>query len=189
MSILGSLFTGFFWFFVTALAVGLLGNIIVYFSDLYLYKKWQQEQDVFIRGSFDRLENEESKSRQEQYYKPKTLLTPEQVEQLNICRAKVSIDYAKQFPKIRISGNSMPNLVPDAGIFTAKINHEGKIINLIVMLSTINAVSEFQRLCSVYRTIENFFWAEGYLLPSREGICYSVYLVTAFRFCGKKIYF
>jgi len=94
-----------------------------------------------------------------------------------------------QFPQIRLSGQVMPNLVPGAGLFTAKIKRHGEIQNLVVMLSSMTAVSELEKLCESYGALPKDFWAEGYLLPLRTSFCYSVLLVTAFRFCGRKIYF
>jgi hypothetical protein len=118
-----------------------------------------------------------------------TLLTSEQIEQFNALRAKIAISEARQFPQIRLSGHDMPNLVPGAGLFTAKIKRHGSIQNLVVMLSSMPAVSEFEKLCYSYGSLPKDFWAEGYLLPSRNGTCYSVLLVTSFRFCGRKLAF
>jgi hypothetical protein len=81
----------------------------------------------------------------------------------------------------------MPNLVPEAGLFSAKIERRGSIQNIIVMLSSMAAVSEFEKLC--YGSVSKDFWAEGYLLPSKAGLCYSILLVTSFRFCGEKLNF
>jgi len=83
----------------------------------------------------------------------------------------------------------MLNLVPGAGMFTAKINRNGEIENLVVMLATMQAVHQFEQLCNAYGSLQKEFWAEGNLLPSRAGLCYSVLLVTAFRFCGHRITF
>jgi hypothetical protein len=125
-------------------------------------------------------------SNQEQYH---SLLTSAQIEQLNTMRSQITLLEARQFPLIRLSGQDMPNLVPGAGIFTAKIKRHGEIQNLVVMLSSMAAVSELEKLCYSYGTLPKDFWAEGYLLPSRTGICYSVLLVTAFRICGRKLIF
>ena len=126
---------------------------------------------------------------QEQPYQQQTIITSEQIEQLKQLRSSVSIEAVKHFPVIRVSGKNMPNLIPGAGIFTAKIKRFGELMNLVVMLASLNAVSEFEKLCISYASITKDFWAEGYLLPSRSGICYSVLLVTSFRFCGKYIVF
>ena len=118
-----------------------------------------------------------------------SLLTSGQIEQFNAMRSRITISEAQHFPLIRVSGSDMPNLVPGAGIFTAKINRQGKIQNLVVMLSSMPAVSEFEKLCCSYGSLPKDFWTEGHLLPSRSGICYSVLLVTTFRFCGRKLLF
>jgi len=118
-----------------------------------------------------------------------TLLNSKQIEQLNTMRSQIAVSDAIQFPKIRLSGHDMPNLVPGAGLFSAKIERNGTIQNLVVMLSSMVAVSEFEKLCYSFSSMPKDFWAEGYLLPSRAGLCYSVLLVTSFRFCGKKLNF
>jgi len=120
---------------------------------------------------------------------PVSLITPAQVRQLKKLRKHISLEDAQQFPRIRISGGVLANVIPDAGIFTAKINRHGSIQNLVVMLSTLNAVSQFKHYWDVYSSDSKFFWAEGYLLPSRTGICYSVLYVTSFRLCNNNITF
>jgi len=144
-----------------------------------------------ISQKFEKMENKSPNNEQEQFQncQSKSLLSSSQIEQLNEFRNKVSIENAKEYPVIRLSGQNMPNLVPGAGIFTAKIKRQGNIQNLVVMLSTMNAVTEFEKLCFSFGSLPKDFWAEGYLLPSRDGICYSVLLVTAFRFCGRRITF
>ena len=144
-----------------------------------------------ISQKFEKTESKSSNNEQEQFQncQSKSLLSSSQIEQLNELRNKVTMENAKAFPVIRLSGQSMPNLVPEAGIFTAKINRQGKIQNLVVMLSTMNAVTEFEKLCFANGSLPKEFWAEGHLLPSKAGNCYSVLLVTAFRFCGKRITF
>jgi len=123
------------------------------------------------------------------YEDPPSLLTPAQIEQLNKLRQKVSLTTASSFPMIRLAGKSMPNLVPEAGMFTARIERNGELQNLVVMLATMQAVSEFARLCAMYGSLPKDFWAEGHLLPSRTGVCYSVLFATSFRLCGKLITF
>ena len=118
-----------------------------------------------------------------------SILTSAQIEQLNTLRSKVSLPEAQNFPRISISGKVMPNLVPGAGLFTAKIRRHGEIQNLVVMLAKMSAVNEFENLCYSFPEKKKDFWAEGYVLPSRSGICYSVLYVTAFRFLGRKITF
>jgi len=126
---------------------------------------------------------------QPKYEDPPSLLTPAQIGQLNKLRQKVSLTAASSFPVIRVAGKTMPNLVPEAGMFTARIKRDGELQNLVVMLATMPAVSEFARRCAAYGSLPKDFWAEGYLLPSRTGVCYSVLFVTAFRLCGKLITF
>ena len=118
-----------------------------------------------------------------------TLLTKEQVEQLCLMRSRLSLPDVMQFPKVRIAGDEMPNVVPEAGIFTAKIKRRRKIVNLVVMLSTQNAIQEFEKRCYRYGASPIYFWAKGHLLPPRQDRCYSVLIVTEFRFCGEKIEF
>ena len=120
---------------------------------------------------------------------PNSLLNSAQIEKLNELRSKIVITDAKQFPQIRLSGANMPNLVPGAGMFTAKIKRNGEIQNLVVMLATLNAVYEFEKLFYSAGCQTQDFWAEGYLLPSQTGICYSVLFVTSFRFNGRRITF
>jgi hypothetical protein len=119
----------------------------------------------------------------------KTLLTSAQIEQLSDIRNKITIDEAKQFPMLRICGQEMINIVPGAGMFTAKINRHGECVNLVVMLASLTAITEFEKLCYAYNVLPQGFWAEGYLLPSRTGVCYSIFLVTAFRMCGRRLAF
>ena len=118
-----------------------------------------------------------------------SLLTPEQIEKLNSLRSQVSLYEVKQYPLIHVSGNKMTNLVPEAGMFTAKIKRHGNIQNLVLLLSTVKAISDFEKICYSYGALPKDFWAEGYLLPSRTDRCYSVLFVTAFRLCGKRILF
>ena len=122
-------------------------------------------------------------------FKESTLLNSAQIEQLNELRSKVAIADARQFPQIRVSGATMTNLVPGAGIFTAKIKRHGELQNLVVMLATLNAVYEFEKLYYSFGSRTQDFWAEGHLLPSRTGLCYSVLFVTAFRFNGRRLSF
>ena len=161
------------------------------------YKRRQEENNRFIQGLTGRYF---SSATQPEYQKPvseeplayeqsPSLFTSAQIEQLNEMRSHLTISDAQHFPKIRLSGKNMPNLVPGAGLFSAKIERQGTIQNLVVMLSSMLAVSEFEKLCYSYASLPKDFWAEGYILPSRAGLCYSVLLVTSFRFCGKKINF
>jgi len=118
-----------------------------------------------------------------------TLLTSSQIEALNDLRQEISQDEVLQFPVIRVSGGELPNVVPGAGIFTAKIKRNGELENLVVMLATTTAIREFECLCNAYGSLPKDFWAEGHLLPSRAGLCYSVFFVTSFRFCGRRLNF
>ena len=120
---------------------------------------------------------------------PDSLLTSAQIEEINKMRTQLTPAEARRFPQIRVSGSVMPNLVPGAGLFTAKIKRHGEVQNLVVMLSTVRAISEFENLCFTYPEREKDFWAEGNLIPSSTGISYSVFYVTAFRFFGKRLYF
>ena len=166
---------------------------LIYPLIIHFKRKWQLSRgiDNIINKNIEKMENKSPNNEQEQFQncQSKSLLSSSQIEQLNEFRNKVSIENAKEYPVIRLSGQNMPNLVPGAGIFTAKINRQGNIQNLVVMLSTMNAVTEFEKLCFSYGSLPKDFWAEGYLLPSRAGIYYSVLLVTAFRFCGRRITF
>ena len=81
-------------------------------------------------------------------------------------------------------------MVPHAGIFTAKIkqkNPHGDLLNLVVLFSSETAVNVFYQR---YKEAEyHDFWAEGYLLPSRASVCYSVLYVVKFRFNGEDLVF
>jgi len=138
---------------------------------------------------FEEAAQENCTHQQSQNLQQSPLLNEQQIEQLKQLHLKISYDDVKQFSMIRLTGSSMPDLVPQAGIFSAKINHSGKILNLIVMLSTINAVTEYVKLSSSYGVASIDYWAEGYLIPSKTGIDYSVLLVTSFKFCGHNIKF
>ena len=116
-----------------------------------------------------------------------SLLNSSQIEQLNELRSKVDMKEVCQYPRIRISGKEMLNLVPGAGMFTAKIQRKGELVNLVVMLADTGCLSQFERLCMAYGSLPKDFWAQGYVLPSRAGVCYSVLLVTSFRFCGHTV--
>jgi len=168
-----------------------------WFKAFLRYKQKQEDNNQFIRGLTGKYFGSD---KQPEYQKPikeenvtieqpTSLLTTEQIKQFNEMRSKISISEVQQFPKIRLAGKDMPNLVPEAGLFTAKIKRHGNIENLVVMLSSMGAVAEFEKLCNSYGSLPKDFWAEGYLLPSRTGNIYSILLVTAFRFCGKKLVF
>jgi hypothetical protein len=160
-------------------------------------RKIKKEQEQFINNLVEGLEKDINSQSTTPYAEtsrawsdsPKLLLTSEQIEQLNTMRSRINLEEVKQFPLIRVSGSDMPNLVAGAGMFTAKIKRHGVIENLVVMLSTIPAINDFERICVSYGSLPKDFWAEGYLLPSRTGICYSVLFVTSFRLCGKRIIF
>jgi energy-coupling factor transporter transmembrane protein EcfT len=160
-------------------------------------RKIKKEQEQFINNLVGGLEKEinsqnlttNAEPSNVLYASPKSLLTSAQIEQLNTMRSQINPEEVKQFPVIRVSGNDMPNLVAGAGMFTAKIKRHGAIENLVVMLSTISAINDFERMCITYGESPKDFWAEGHLLPSRTGISYSVLFVTAFRLCGKRIIF
>jgi hypothetical protein len=119
----------------------------------------------------------------------KSILTSDQIKALNSLRSKVNAEEVLQFPLIRVSGSNMPNLVPEAGIFTAKIKRHGEIQNLVVMLSTQAAVQNFEKLYFIHDAKPFDFWAQGHLLPSSADICYSVLYVTSFRLNGNSINF
>jgi hypothetical protein len=168
-----------------------------WFKAFLRYKRRQDEQERFVHnlveGLGKKMDSQNSTTNAELSNSfnasPKSLLTSAQIEQLNAMRAQIDTEEVKRFPMIRVSGSDMPNLVAGAGMFTAKIKRHDAIENLVVMLSTIPAVNDFERMCNNYGESPKDFWAEGYLLPSRTGICYSVLFVTAFRLCGKRIVF
>ena len=110
-----------------------------------------------------------------------SILTQAQIDQLNKLRQRMDPLEAKHFPMIRLKGAEMRNIVPRAGIFTAKIRKKGgnDSQDIVVMLSTVSAVKGFDRAYNISR--ERDFYAEGHLLPSRTGVCYSVLYVTVFR--------
>jgi hypothetical protein len=115
------------------------------------------------------------------------ILSPAQISQLNTLREHVSLTEAARFPKIRITGSQLPNLVPEAGVFTSKIKRQGQLMDIVLMLASLHAVADFARLLEINTSLD--FAAEGYLLPSRTGMSYSVLLVTSFRFAGKQVSF
>ena len=117
---------------------------------------------------------------------PASMLTPFQVGQLSILRSKLSPQEVSGFQKIRINGSGFSNTVPEAGLFTAKINMEGRLVNLVVMMSTMRSVSEFQGIFQE-RVSSPSYWVEGHLLPQKTGQCYQVLYVTVFSFCGRLI--
>lgn len=118
----------------------------------------------------------------------KQIITPAQIAAINNLRSNISLDEISRFPKVRISGKRLENVIPEAGIFTAKINKEGAIVNVLCMFSTFKAVAEF---ASGYETAgtEPAFWSEGHLIPFRDDIGYSVFLMTAFSLNGRYLSF
>jgi len=132
----------------------------------------------------------ETVSSQGTYQEKPSLLTPAQIEQLSVLRSRVNIAEVRNFPKISIEGNQFSNLVPSAGIFTALIkrkNPDGEFLNLVVMLANSQAVSDFENRLKL--TDRRNYWAQGYLLPSRDGTNYSILYVTALDLCGIPISF
>lgn len=115
------------------------------------------------------------------------ILSPAQISQLNTLREHVSLTDAAKFRRIEITGTHLPNLVPEAGIFTSKISLDGKLSDVILMLASLQAVANFARLLESCSSRD--FIAEGHLLPSRTGMCYYVFLVTSMRFAGHQIQF
>ena len=177
-----------------------------WFKAFLLYKRRQDEQKEYVRNLVNNLMSTMAQSSDNQNYpeeqeparqetpKPPpatypALLTPGQIEQLNSMRSRISISDVQGFPKIRVSGKDMSNVVPGAGIFSVKINRGGELVNIVVILPTITAIQDFERRCYSFGTLPKPFWAEGHLLPSRTGISCSVLMVTAFRLCGESIAF
>ncbi len=111
---------------------------------------------------------------------PKSISSPAQIAQLNQLRQSISMTEAARFPKIRVSGPELVNMVPEAGVFTARINRDGETVNIVMMMATLKAVADFARQVETTGPYTRF-WSEGYLLPSRTGGCVSVLLITAFR--------
>lgn len=120
--------------------------------------------------------------------KGQKILSPAQIAQLNKMRQNVSLPDMAHNKQIRITGSGFDNLVPEAGIFTAKIDRGQGIENIVVMLATLQAVADFTRLLEVYAASDKNFAATGFLLPSKTGI-YSVLLVTSLVFNGQQIQF
>ena len=116
-----------------------------------------------------------------------TSITTAHIEQLIKVRSMIEPDDLRHFPQIRVAGETMPNVVPGAGIFTARIKRHGKIQNIVVMLATMTAVHQFEKLCDICEAHD--FWAKGNLLPSRAGLCYSILFVTSFQLHGQRISF
>jgi len=126
------------------------------------------------------------------YSQPLTPLTEVQIAQLNKLRQTVSLQAAKQFPLVSLRGENMPNLVPNAGIFTALAQsvQNNREVNMVVLLPTMTAVSHFHEIYLRRRHANQLdFSLEGHLLPSRDGLCFSVLLVTSFTFNGEIVKF
>jgi hypothetical protein len=112
------------------------------------------------------------------------LLTEAEIKQLIELREQVTPLDAKQFPFITVEGHDMANVVPQAGIFTTRIRKRkdgdgGEYKNVVFMMATDVASRKFVGVYDMATTRD--FHAEGYLLPSRTGMCYSVLYVTLFR--------
>lgn len=148
----------------------------------YYQQKYEQEKQYTEARP-------EAESEEPPPYRPKTLLTVEQIEQLSGLREQLSVEDAQMYPVISISGPDMINLVPEAGIFTAKIKRNGELVNLIVMLATNKAVEDFAQRCYSFGALKKDFWCKGYLLPQRSDRCYTILYVYKIRVNGKNIIF
>jgi len=96
----------------------------------------------------------------------------------------------KKFPMIRLSGKDMTNVIPQAGIFSAKIQkkNSNEIVNLVVMLASEEACKHLEQIYN--STNQNLnFCVEGHILPPKEGNCYSVLYVTYAVVLGNKLRF
>jgi hypothetical protein len=116
---------------------------------------------------------------------PPTLLNSMQIEQLNHLRSSVSLSEVSRFPEISVAGKSLSNVVPGSGLFTGRIQKDGKLENLVFMLYSMQAVRIFEQVYYANPSAPFDFWCKGYVLPSRTGMCYSVLLMTHFRLNGR----
>jgi hypothetical protein len=120
-----------------------------------------------------------------------SILSPADIQALNAMRTNLNINVLKSFQKIRLQGASVPNLHLEAGAFTAKIRDikvETETFDVVVLLSTIQAVIDFQRIWQERQTTDSKYVLEGYLVPSREK-AYQVIMVTFFTLNGRAVRF
>ena len=114
--------------------------------------------------------------------------TTAQIEQLNRLRRSITSSEAQRFPGITLVGQEMTNLVPQAGLFTVRLRKRGQteIKEAVAMFATEDAVKRFE---AAYAALGNMgYTAQGYLLPSRTGMFYSVFYVTAFSLGGRIVF-
>jgi hypothetical protein len=126
-----------------------------------------------------------------EYAQSSSILSPADIRTLNSMRTNLNINSLKSFQKVRLQGASVSNRDLEAGVFTAKIRDnkdENEIVDVVVVLSTIQSVIDFQRIWRERRTTEAKYVLEGHLIPSREK-AYQVIMVTFFTLNDKTIRF
>jgi hypothetical protein len=185
-----------FWhlFFILWIA-GSIGRAWEWHRDWLYYRGMQGDIDQVVNGQARRLatsifgrpspEEPFVNSGIPQVESPPTLLNSMQIEQLNHLRSSVSLSEVSRFPEISVAGKSLANVVPGSGLFSGRIQKDGRLENLVFMLYSMQAVRLFEQMyyANPYGPFD--FWCKGYLLPSRAGMCYSVLLMTHFRFNGR----
>ena len=120
-----------------------------------------------------------------------SILTPAQINQLNLIRQRISLDVVKRFRQIRIQGSVFSNLVMDAGVFTAHIVRRGQADDnkdIIVMLYGQQSVKRFAEILCSIPTGEARYCGTGHLIPSKTGKFFSVLLLTEFSVNGMSVY-
>ena len=101
---------------VLLFGIGILIYLILPAVIPHFFKRCQNDDySHFIREMPDKPVKE---AQSQSHYQMQSLLKQDQIEKFNQLRLKISLDDAKKFPVIRISGNYMDNLAPDSGIFT-----------------------------------------------------------------------
>jgi hypothetical protein len=117
------------------------------------------------------------------------LLDSEQIQSLVEFRETVSDKDLERYNYLAIHGMYMSNIVPEAGLFTARLNREsGKQTNVVALLATKQAISDFKEFC-YNRYVPNIdYYAKGYIidLPNQG---YSILWVTTARMGSRSLRF
>jgi hypothetical protein len=117
------------------------------------------------------------------------LFNSRQIEQLIDFRQSVNNKDLTSCSIITTHGPYLDNIVPEAGLFTVRINRKKQgLTNLVVMLSTRTAIEEFERFCYDFYTPETDFWTRGYVIEL-PGQSYCILWVIAARMGGRTIHF
>jgi hypothetical protein len=119
--------------------------------------------------------------------KTKSVITPAQIKMLSALRDKLAYTDLKMFPYITVHGDKFKDVIPDNGLFTAKIIYKGEPVHLIAMVRTPVGVSSFAQAVYQNTTGSKEYRSGGYLIPSKAGLFYSVLLVTYMTINGRQI--